>query len=116
MCLLTAFGSNGKTLMHQILLNGGFRLWKIDFRSLNNPQLNIKDIDFYLQWIIANSPYSVLYLDNLDALCPRIDESDQHRKKEKIISKIILRKLNCYLDIYKKRCIVTAKSESSLDE
>jgi len=56
-------------------------MWKIDFISLNSPQLTFKDIDFYLHWTVFHTPYPLIFIDNVDALCSKIEESDQHRRK-----------------------------------
>lgn len=70
--MITAFGNNGKTLVHQLLQKKGLRTWKIDFKKLNDPKLSFKDIDFFLGWVIANNPYTTIYIDDLDALCSKI--------------------------------------------
>ena len=85
-------------------------MWKINFRGLTNPQLTFQLISSYLHWVISNSPYDTIYFDDIDALCAKVEESDQHKKKEKIISKLITRKITQYLSIYGKKLIATAKS------
>lgn len=47
-------------------------MWKINFRDLSDPNLSFANIELYLHWMFANSPYRQLYLDDLDSLCARI--------------------------------------------
>ena len=70
--MITAYGNNGKTYLHDYLLHNGINTWKIDLQPLNQPQIRFQDIDFYLHWVMANSPYSIIFLDNIDALTPNI--------------------------------------------
>jgi hypothetical protein len=91
-------------------------MWKINFRELNSPSLSFKEIDFYLEWVFANTPYRALFIDDFDSLCAKVDEGDQLRKRERTIGKLLLRKLNSYLQIYRVKLIITAKSDSALDE
>jgi hypothetical protein len=85
-------------------------MWKISFRELTNPQLTFQLISSYLQWVISSSPYGTIYFDDVDALCAKVEDSDQHKKREMIISKLIARKITQYLSIYGKKLIATAKS------
>jgi len=68
-------------MMAEILVREGHRMWRVDMINLNSPQLTFKNIDFYLEWVFSNSPYPIIFIDNLDNLCPKVDESDQHRKR-----------------------------------
>ncbi len=115
-CLITSFGSNGKSFLHRILEMEGEKMWKISFRELSDPNLSFANIDLYLHWVFSSSPYSTIFLDDLDALCSKIEDSDQHKKKEKVISKLLIRVIQHYATTYSKRIICTARSESSLDE
>jgi hypothetical protein len=45
-----------------------------------------------------------------------VEEGDQAKKKEKVISKLILRAIERYAAVYTKRIIATARSENSIDE
>jgi hypothetical protein len=45
-----------------------------------------------------------------------VDEGDQLRKRERAIGKLLLRKINHYLGVYRVKLIITAKSDSALDE
>lgn len=80
-CLVTSFGSNGKTLLHATLAREGERMWKVNFRELSDPSLSFANIELYLHWVFASSPYQLIYLDDLEALCGKIEDGDQHRKK-----------------------------------
>jgi hypothetical protein len=71
-CLVTSFGSNGKSFLHRVLEGEGERMWKVSFRELTHPHLTFANIDFYLHWVFAHSPYHLIFLDDLDALCPLI--------------------------------------------
>jgi len=71
-CLVTSFGNNGKTFLHEVLELKGLRMWKINFRELTNPQLTFQIISSYLHWVISHSPYDVLYFDDVDALCAKV--------------------------------------------
>lgn len=115
-CAVCSFGSNGKSYLHEYLSRHGHRMWKVNFRDLNAPSLSFKEIDFYLEWMFANTPYSTLFIDDFDSLCAKVDEGDQLRKRERAIGKLILRQINNYLGVYRIKLIVTAKSDSNLDE
>lgn len=115
-CAICSFGSNGKSYLHAYLSRHGHRMWKVNFRDLNAPSLSFKEIDFYLEWIFANTPYSCLFIDDFDSLCAKVDEGDQLRKRERAIGKLLLRKINTYLQVYRIKLIITAKSDSALDE
>lgn len=115
-CLITSFGNNGKTLFHSLLRNRGKIMWKISFRQLANPQLSFNNIEIYLVWLFTHSPFPILYLDDLDVLCQKIEESDQQKKKEHIVSKLLVRLILRLSKLYKKSLIITCKSESTLDD
>ena len=69
-----------------------------------------------MHWVFANSPYKIVFLDDLDALCGKVEEGDQLKKKEKVVSRLILRAIERYAGVYRRRIIVTARSENNLDE
>jgi hypothetical protein len=59
-------------MIAEILIQRGYIMWRIDMIKLNSPQLTIKNIDFYLEWVFSNTPYPIIFIDNLDSLCSRI--------------------------------------------
>ena len=58
----------------------------------------------------------IIFMDNLDMVCYKIDAGDLHRKQERIASKLIIRKILHFSKIYDKLCVVTAKNDGNLDE
>ena len=71
-CLITSLNNNGKSLTHKILEKEGEKMWKINCRELAKPNLTFANIQFYLHWLFAHSPYPLIFLDDLDALCPKL--------------------------------------------
>lgn len=115
-CLVTSFGSNGKSFLHRILQKEGEQLWKVSMRDLINPTLNYPQIELYLQWLFTNSPYPVLFLDDLDVICPKVEEGDSLKKKGKVISRLVLKRINRLSQLHCRKIVATARSESALDE
>lgn len=67
-------------------------------------------------WLFTHSPFPTIYFDDLDVLCCKIEEGDQQKKKEHVISKLLVRLLLRLIKLYKKSLVITAKSESALDD
>lgn len=54
-------------------------------------------------------------MDNLDAVCYRVEKGDLHRRQEKIAARILMRKIIEFGKLYNKICVFTAKNEANID-
>ena len=72
--------------------------------------LNSADICLYLESVFqTTSSKTVIFIDNFDSICYDVDQGDLHRKQERLVSKIILRKLQHLMKIYQNRILITVK-------
>lgn len=84
---------------------------QIDDQSLVLPSLTE-----YLELVFQLFGGPIIFMDNLDAICYRVEKGDLHRRQEKIAARILMRKITEFARLYNKLCVLTAKNEANIDE
>lgn len=96
--------------MNKIIRSEQLNSIYIDMSQMDDTSHNLADLSLYCELVFQLSPHCIVFMDNLDAVCYKIDQGDLHRRQERIASKLIIRKISKYAKMYNKLCIFTAKN------
>jgi len=83
--------------------------------QLDDLTLNVNDVLMFLELSFQLCSHSIIFFDNLDAVCYNIESGDIQRRQERIAAKLIIRKLIAFMKTYNKLCVFTCKNEAGID-